>query len=190
MLKILERSITLQLFVFYGLFILPLLLGGLELSFFERDALQQSAQQADLGLAQAIALSVESNVRAATEETVDLSLSQAATHLDLQQLTSAFAIAKSSHPDISLYAVCDPSGKVLLTHPPLPPSQSFNCRNTATATLTSSTPFISSGHLDTTSNTPYVVSIANSIIGIRNHSIGVMVIHLSLKQFTAHLMSV
>src|SRR5579875_2467969 len=61
MLKILERRITLQLLVFYGLFVLPLLLGGVELYFFQRDALQQSAQQADLNLAQAIALEVETD---------------------------------------------------------------------------------------------------------------------------------
>ena len=190
MLKILERSITLQLFVFYGLFILPLLLGGVELYFFERDALQQNAQQADLGLAEAIALSVESNMRAATEETVDLSLSPSATHLDLRQLTFSFVIAKSSHPDISLYAVCDPSGKVLLIYPSLPANQSFNCRNTTVATLTSSMPFISSGHLATSVNTPYIVSIAYHIIGTNKQPVGVIIIHLSLEQFTAHLMAV
>ncbi|HYK83994.1 MAG TPA: hypothetical protein VEV19_01425, partial [Ktedonobacteraceae bacterium] len=71
MLKILERKITLQLLVFYGLFVLPLLLGGAELYMFQRDALQQSAQQADLGLAQAISLEVQTNVQAASETDVN-----------------------------------------------------------------------------------------------------------------------
>ena len=63
MLKILERKIALQLLVFYGLFVIPLLLGGAELYFFQRDALQQSAQQADLGLAQAIAQDVGTHIQ-------------------------------------------------------------------------------------------------------------------------------
>lgn len=63
MLKILERKIALQLLVFYCLFVIPLLLGGAELYFFQHNALQQSAQQADLGLAQAIAQDVETRVQ-------------------------------------------------------------------------------------------------------------------------------
>jgi signal transduction histidine kinase len=43
MLKILERRIALQLLVFYVLFIAPILLGGVELYLFQRNALQQSA---------------------------------------------------------------------------------------------------------------------------------------------------
>ena len=62
MLKILERKITLQLLVFYALFVIPLLLGGAELYSFQYRALQQSAQQTDLGLAQAIAQDVETRV--------------------------------------------------------------------------------------------------------------------------------
>jgi hypothetical protein len=66
MLKIFERSITLQLLIFYGLFVLPLLLGGIELYLFQRDALQQSAQRSDLGLAQAIANTVQANLTTAS----------------------------------------------------------------------------------------------------------------------------
>ena len=117
MLKILERSIALQLLVFYGLFIVPLLLGGVELYLFQRDALQQSAQRADLGIAQAISLEAESTVRAASEEDADLARSGAAGRLDLPQLTSAFATASRSHPDISLYFVCDVSEHLLLIYP-------------------------------------------------------------------------
>jgi signal transduction histidine kinase len=88
MLRKLERSITLQLLIFYGLFILPLLLGGVELYMFQRDALQQSTQRTDRGIAQAISLEVASNIRAAVEEDSTLSTSQAATQLNLSQLTS------------------------------------------------------------------------------------------------------
>lgn len=63
MLRMLERKIALQLLVFYGLFVIPLLLGGAELYFFQYGALQQSAEQADLGLAQAIAQNVQMQVQ-------------------------------------------------------------------------------------------------------------------------------
>src|SRR5438270_13262967 len=106
MLKILDRSITLQLLVFYGLFILPLLAGGVELYLFQRDALQQSAQRADLRLAKAIALEVETNVRAASEIHSALAISQAASQLDRPQLTATFANAHLSHPGIRLYSIC------------------------------------------------------------------------------------
>src|SRR5713226_7044430 len=99
MLKILERSITLQLLVFYGLFVLPLLLGGVELYLFQRDTMQQSARSADLGLAQAVATAVEAKVQAAEEEENNLAASLAARQLDLPQLTSTFIAAKLSHPD-------------------------------------------------------------------------------------------
>src|SRR5579863_3797613 len=86
MLKILERSIALQLLVFYGLFLIPLLLGGAELYQFQRDALQQSAQQTDLGIAQAIVLQVEPDITAATGKNIRLSTSQ------LTQLSSHLAM--------------------------------------------------------------------------------------------------
>lgn len=191
MLRILERKIALQLLVFYGLFVLPLLLGGLELYLFQRDALQQSAQQADLGLAQAIALEVETNVQAAAEEADDIARSQAASQLDLHQLTALFATSKSTHPDISLYIVCDTSGKVLLSYPSNQKTAGQNlspCSYFQSA-LQSSAPFISSGRISPTTNT-YVVSIATHITTPDGHLAGLMIINLSLEQFTSRLMKV
>ncbi len=72
MLKILERKLALQLLVFYGLFVIPLLLGGAELYFFQYNALQQNAQQADLGVAQAIAQNVQMQVQGTALENIDL----------------------------------------------------------------------------------------------------------------------
>ncbi len=190
MLKILESKITLQLLVFYALFVLPLLLGGIELYAFQRDALQQSAQQADLGLAQAIALQVETDVRAASEETMNLAQSQAAQQLDLHQLASLFATAKRSYPDISLYVVCDPSGKVILNYPfnQKTIGQNFSARDYFQGALKSDKPFVSSGGISPATNT-YVVSIATRITG-DNHLVGVMLINLSLQQLTSRLMAV
>ena len=191
MLKILERSITLQLLLFYCLFIIPLLLGGLELYMFQHNALQQSAQRTDLGLAKAIALEVESNVRAAVEEDVDLSKSQAASQLDPHQLTATFAIAKLSYPDISLYFVCDTSGKVVISYPSGPntidqyasPCDSFQ------QAVQYNTPLISPGRVSAITGTN-VVSIATRITGTRGQFVGIMIINVSLEQFTSHLMVV
>src|SRR5579872_6115374 len=191
MLKILERRITLQLLVFYGLFVLPLLLGGVELYMFQQDALQQSAQQADLGLAQAIALQVETNVQAAAEVDTELAKSPAAQQLDLHQLTANFATAKLAHPDISLYIVCDTTGKVLLTYPFSQKTigQNFSSYDYFRGALASRRPSVSSGRISPVTNT-YVVSIATSIIDNHNNLVGVMMINLSLEQLTSRLMVV
>src|SRR5260370_11881575 len=125
MLKILERKIILQLLVFYGLFVIPLLLGGAELYFFQYDSLQQSAQQADLGLAQAIAQDVKTQVQGAAEEVMDLARSQAAIKINRAQLISLFNVSKQTHPQITHYIFSDPSPNTLFINPlpPPPPSQ-------------------------------------------------------------------
>jgi len=88
MLRILERKIALQLLVFYGLFVIPLLLGGVELYFFQYSALQQSAQQADQGLAQAIAQNVEMQVQDTTRGNIDLAQLNIRLIAEQQQLTA------------------------------------------------------------------------------------------------------
>jgi signal transduction histidine kinase/HAMP domain-containing protein len=191
MLKILERRITLQLLVFYALFVLPLLLGGVELYLFQRDTMQQSAQQADLGLAQAIALQVESNVQAAAEEDSYLSQSAAARRLDLSQLTSIFATAKLSYPDVSLYAVCDTAGKMILNYPLNRKTlgQDFSGYDYFQSALKGDTPVVSSNRISLVTNT-YVVSIAERIVGLDGKPVGVMIMNLSLQQLTSRLLVV
>jgi len=88
MLRILERKIALQLLVFYGLFVIPLLLGGAELYSFQYGALQQSAQQADQGLAQAIAQNVEMQVQDTTRGNIDLAQLNTRLLAEQQQLTA------------------------------------------------------------------------------------------------------
>ncbi|HLI09689.1 MAG TPA: ATP-binding protein [Ktedonobacteraceae bacterium] len=191
MLKILERRITLQLLVFYALFVLPLLLGGVELYLFQRDTMQQSAQQADLGLAQAIALQVETNVQAAAEEDNYLSQSAAARQLNLPQLISIFATAKLSYADISLYAVCDTAGKMILNYPINRKTlgQDFSGYDYFQNALHGDKPVISSQRLSPTTNT-YVVSIASRIIGPKGSPVGVIILNLSLQQLTSRLLVV
>lgn len=193
MLKKLERSIALQLLIFYGLFIVPLLLGGVELYLFQRDALQQSAQRTDLEIAQAISLDVTSTVRAASEEDMDLSQSAAASHLDLAQLNSAFATARHSHPDISLYFVCDNLGHLLLSYPTSQVASGGNgvsCEYAPPAdALQSDTPFLSGGRVSPNTQQP-VVSLATRISDAQGHLVGIMGLNVLLAQFTSHLVSV
>lgn len=191
MLKILERKIILQLLVFYGLFVIPLLLGGAELYFFQYDSLQQSAQQADLGLAQAIAQDVKTQVQGAAEEVMDLARSQAAIQLNRAQLISLFSVSKQTHPEISQYIVCDPSGKILLNYPLTTTStgQSFSASDYFQEALNKDSPFVSSGRISQFSNT-YVFSVATRITNDQNHLVGVLILNLSLEQLNSHLMSV
>src|SRR5579859_1243543 len=191
MLKILERKIILQLLVFYGLFVIPLLLGGAELYFFQYDSLQQSAQQADLGLAQAIAQDVKTQVQGAAEEVMDLARSQAAIKIDRAQLISLFSVSKQTHPEISQYLVCDPSGKILLNYPLTTTSagQSFSASNYFQEALNKDSPLVSSGRISQFSNT-YVFSVATRITNDQNQLVGVLILNLSLEQLNSHLVSV
>lgn len=193
MLKILERRITLQLLVFYGLFIIPLLLGGFELYMFQRDSLQQNAQRADLGIAQAIGLEVGSTIQAAVAEDVNLSQSQAASQLNLSQLASVFAIARSSHPDISLYFVCDLSGHMLLSYGAdqiLTAQQGSACEFMPPVNVPqNSAPLVSAGRVSPTTYTP-VISIMTPIRNAEAHTVGLMGIDISLAQFTMHVVAV
>src|SRR5579859_2455078 len=109
MLKILERSITLQLLILYSLFLLPLLLGGVELYFFERDTLQQSSQRADLGLAQAIAFAAEADVRTVSEGNSNFAHTQTVQHLTAQLIKIQ---QQSSASEISIWIV-DKNGRLL-----------------------------------------------------------------------------
>ncbi len=189
MLKILERKITLQLLVFYGLFVIPLLLGGVELYFFQYNALQQSAQQADLGLAQAIAQNVEMQVQSAAEEVMDVARSHAANNLDRTQLLSLFSVAKQTHPEISQFILCASSGRVLLDYPRAADGQNFATSAFFQAALHGNRSFVSASHGSQSAGT-YVVSIATPISDAHHHVIGVMILNLSLEQMNARLISV
>ncbi|HEX6482330.1 MAG TPA: ATP-binding protein [Ktedonobacteraceae bacterium] len=191
MLKMLERKITLQLLVFYALFVIPLLLGGAELYTFQYGALQQSAQQADLGLAQAIAQNVETQVQAAAQEAMDLAHSQAAIQFNRSQMLSQFSVSKQSHPEISQYIICDPSGKILLNYPLSLANigQNFSASNYLQAVLHKNSPFVSADRISQSTGS-YVVSVATRITGDRNQLIGVMILNLSLEQLNTRLISV
>jgi signal transduction histidine kinase len=190
MLKILERSISLQLLVFYGLFILPLLLGGAELYLFQRNALEQSTQRTDRGLAQAISLEIASNMRAANEEDSILSTSQVARQLNRSQLNSAFAAASLSLPDISLYFVCDTSGHLLLTYPASTQSQPNRpCDYIISAqALHVGTPYISSARVSPTTKAT-VITVMAPIENSQRHLIGLMGINVSVVQLTLQLVA-
>ena len=191
MLYLVRQKISLQLLSLYLLFVIPVLLGGLGLYVDQQNVLTQNAFQSDLGLAQAVALEVGTNLRAATEIDSELSTSQAAKDLDLKQLTSVFANAAQAHPDISLYYVCDPSGKMIINYPFSPSAigKNFSSRDYFQGALKGDAPFISSGSISEITDS-YVVSIAARITNSQGRLVGVMVINLSLDQLTSRLNTV
>ena len=185
---LIRQKISLQLLSLYLLFVVPVLLGSAGLYVFQQNVLTQSAFQSDLGLAQAVALEVGASLQAAAEIDSELSTEQAAKDLDLKQLASIFANAANAHPDISLYFVCDPSGKMIINYPLSPGTigQNFRSSNYFQEALKSETPYISSGSISTITDS-YVVSIAARITNDTGRVVGVMVINLSLDQLTSRL---
>jgi PAS domain S-box-containing protein len=191
MLKILERSIALQLLVFYCLFIGPLLLGGVELYLFQRDALQQNARRTDLWIARAIALEIGSTVQTAAEQDVELATSQAARQVNIPQIAAIFAAAWRSHPDISLYFICDRSGQLLLSYPggQPPPGRHVPCEYIPPAgALQPDIPVLSPGRISPTTRTD-VVSIVTQIVDAHGLPVGILGINMPLARITARLVA-
>ncbi len=188
---LIRQKIGLQLLSLYLLFVLPILVGGAGLYLFQYTVLTQNAFQSDLGLAQAVALESEANVRAAAEIDLGLATSQAAINLNFNQLTSLFTNAFGAHPDISLYFVCDPSGKMIINYPTSPATigQNFSFRDYFQGALKSTSPFTSSGRISATTHT-HVISVATRIINDQGKTVGVMVVNLSLDKFTSRLYTV
>ena len=188
---LIRQKISLQLLSLYLLFVIPVLLGGTGLYIFQQNVLTQNAFQSDLGLAQAVALEVGTNLRAASEIDSELSTTRAAKDLDLKQLASLFANASQAHPDINLYFVCNPSGKMIVNYPISPSAigQNFSASDYFQGALKSDSPFISSGSISAITDT-YVVSIAARITNDKGRIVGVMVINLSLDQLTSRLNTV
>jgi len=188
---LIRRKISLQLLSLYLLFVIPVLLGGAGLYVFQQNVLTQNAFQSDLGLAQAVALEVGANLRAAAEIDSELSTAQAARDLDLKQLASVFANAAQAHPDISLYFVCNPSGKMIINYPFSPSTigQNFSSSDYFQEALKSDAPFISSGSISAITDS-FVVSVAARITNDKGRVVGVMVINLSLDKLTSRLNTV
>ncbi|HKF38970.1 MAG TPA: ATP-binding protein [Ktedonobacteraceae bacterium] len=189
--NLIRQKISLQLLSLYLLFVIPVLLGSVGLYVFQQNVLTQNALQSDLGLAQAVALEVGANLQAAAEIDSELSTAQAARELDLKQLASVFANASNAHPDISLYFVCDPAGKMIINYPFSPSTigQNFSSSDYFQEALKSDVPFISSGSISAITDS-YVVSIAARITNDKGRVVGVMVINLSLDKLTSRLNTV
>ena len=188
---LIRQKISLQLLGLYLLFVIPVLLGSVGLYVFQQNVLTQNAFQADLGLAQAVALEVGTNLRAAAEIDSELSTAQAARDLDLKQLASVFANASNAHPDISLYFVCNLSGNMIINYPFSPSTigQNFSSSDYFQEALKSDAPFISSGSISAITDS-YVVSVAARITNDKGRVVGVMVINLSLDKLTSRLNTV
>ncbi len=208
MLSIIERRITLQLLVFYCLFVIPLILGGMELFFFQRDALQQSAQQADLNLAQMISFNIASHVQGTANEATALSQSQAAKRLDAHQLPSLFAAAALAQPAIRLFAACDLAGKTILAYSVgqrhtdgqrgqggvgtkggiAVPQTGFPCGQQYSSALNNDRPFISLYRTGDTTNAG-MITFASRILNDKRRIVGVMMLDEPVTIFASYLMT-
>ncbi|WP_338247097.1 ATP-binding protein [Dictyobacter halimunensis] len=191
MLKILERKITLQLLVFYGLFVIPLVLGGAELYFFQYDALQQSAQQSDLSLAQALAQDVETYVQGTVKEAQEQALSPAASQLNLTQLAAQFSISTRVHSEIGQYRVYSAAGKLLLTYPQSSSSQppDASIASYLRQLYDSHQDYLLVGRSDQLTHS-YSVALATPIINNQHHPVGIIMLTLQQQQLDPHLRSV
>lgn len=189
--KLIRQKIGLQLLSLYLLFVVPVLLGSVGLYMYQQNVLTQNAFQADLALSQAVALEVGANLQAAKEIDSELSTDSAAKNLDLKQLAIVFANASHAHPDINLYFLCDPAGKMILNYPYSPSAigQNMHSSDYFQAALKSDSPYISSGSISTITDS-FVVSIAARITNDSGRIVGVMVINLSLDKLTTHLNTV
>src|SRR5260370_38067733 len=106
---LIRQKISLQLLSLYLLFVIPVLLGGAGLYVIQQNVLTQNAFQSDLGLAQAVALEVGTNLRAATEINSKLPTAQAARALNLNQLPSPSPNAAQPPPATALFFASDPT---------------------------------------------------------------------------------
>ena len=190
MLKVIERSITLQLLIFYILFIFPLVLVGIELYNFEHDSWQQNIQRANLGLDQSIAFTVEANIQTVAEEATNLASTSEAEQLNLSLFASTLRNSRLAHPYASLSIVCDPSGKVLLTSPfePKMAGEQLASRTYFQEILTSNVPIVAA---DQPGGSPHaqMFTVATRIM---NHGrpVGVLIVDESLAHVTAQLISI
>lgn len=188
---LIRQKISLQLLSLYLLFVIPVLLGGVGLYIYQQHILMQDAFQADLGLSQAVALEVGADLRAAIEVDSELSATDAAKHLNAEQLASVLASSAHGYQDADLYIVCKPSGQIITVYP-LSPSvtgQSFGDVDYVQQVLKSNAPIISQGRISTITDS-YIVSVGSRIIDDKGRVVGAMIINLSLDKLTSRLNTV
>ena len=189
--NIVQQKVSLQLLSLYLLFVIPVLLGGVGLYLFQRNTLEQNAFQSDQGLAQAVALETGAYVQSASEIDQELATSQAATNLDSKQLNALFSSAFGAHPDISLYFILDPTGKVIFNYPSnqISIGQDYGHRDYFQGAIRSNTPYVSSRRISDTTNTS-VFTVATPMRNQSGHLVGIMAIDFSLDIFNLHLQAI
>lgn len=189
--NIVRQKVSLQLLSLYLLFFIPVLLGGAGLYLFQRDTLQQNAFQSDQGLAQAVALEIGAYVQAASEIDRQLATSQAASNLDLDQMNALCSYAFGAHPDISLYFILDPTGKMIFNYPSSQDTigKDFSYRDYFAGAIRTGGPFVSTRRISATTHTS-VFSVATPIRNRSGQLAGIMAINFSLDVFNLHLQAI
>jgi signal transduction histidine kinase/HAMP domain-containing protein len=189
--NIVRQKVSLQLLSLYLVFVIPVLLGGMGLYLFQRNTLEQNAFRSDQGLAQAVALETGAYVQSASEIDRELATSQAATSLDPKQLNSLFSSAFGAHPDVSLYFILDPTGKMIFNYPSnqISIGQGFGRRDYFLGAIHSSAPFVSSRRISDTTHTS-VFTVATPMRNQLGQLVGIMAIEFSLDIFNLHLQAI
>ncbi len=188
---LMRQKIGVQLLSLYLIFVIPVLLGGTGLYLFQRNNLQQNAFQSDQGLAQAVALEISAHVQSSAGIIQDLATDVATNNLDTRQLNLLYSYAFGAYPDISLYAILDPTGKMIYNYPSnlATIGQNFSKSDYFQGALQSNTPYISSRRISTTTHTS-VYSLATTMRNSTGAIVGVMVIEVSLDIFNLHLQTI
>lgn len=190
MLKLIERSITLQLLIFYILFILPLVLIGAALYGVENDSWQRRIQQTNLSLDQSAALTIGAAMQSVSKEAITLAATPEAKHLDAPALASLFQDLAATSSDDHLSIVCDPSGKVVLTSPFDQATERMQFHSLAyfQAALVSSKPIIGPVQPGTLAHS-LVVPVALRILN-QGKVAGVLIIDEPFTSFTSPLVTI
>ncbi len=188
---LMRQKIGVQLLSLYLVFVIPVLLGGAGLYLFQRNNLQQNAFQSDQGLAQSVALEIAAHVQSSAGIVQDLATNEATNNLDTPQLNLLFSYAFGAYPDISLYAILDPTGKMIYNYPTnlATIGQNFSASDYFQGALQSNTPYVSSRRTSTTTHTS-VYSLATTMRNSTGAIVGVMVIEVSLDIFNLHLQTI
>ncbi|HET8845659.1 MAG TPA: histidine kinase dimerization/phospho-acceptor domain-containing protein, partial [Ktedonobacteraceae bacterium] len=190
MLKIIERSIALQLLVCYILFLLPLFLGGIALYGFEHDAWQKNVQRANTSLSQSITFQVEARLQTLFEEANNLAGTQEAQHLETLPLALTLDRMQHTHPDNSGYIVCDTAGRIKLSYPPNQKIPGEDCRtlDVFQKALANSEPVVTSS-LPANASSSLIVPVAVRILN-NEKLVGVVIINESFARLAAQLITI
>ncbi len=178
-----SSSLATRMLVGYVLFVLPLVLAGILFDVSGRAMLESDVKAADLSLARAISLETEArlnNAMMATEELANLSAVREVSPGVLELVAQA---SRAAQPDIDLFYILDPQGKMVFSVPRSPTTMGadFSFRKYFQDAIRSDRPVVSDGRISPTTEHP-VATVAYRMVNERGELQGVMATNLSLTE--------